>query len=150
MFVTAYDKTYQVRPVYEPEVDPETGEPISKTKQDDVEACNINNIMKKYQRDGLVTHLSKFAPSYGNASQVEYLEAFELLNTADSVFDTLPSTVRARFENDPALWLGAIEDAGSPEALKAILSGEEAQDSPVEPTPAPQPEPEPSGDPEPT
>lgn len=144
-FVTAYDKTHQVRPVYEPEIDPETGEPITMTKQDQAAACDINNIVKKYQRTGLIDHLAEYAPHYGDATQVEYLDAFNLLQRTDTAFDSLPSSVRARFDNDPASWLLAIEGAETPEQVKAILEGESGQSSGVETASADEPPPDSGG-----
>ena len=132
-FQTAYDYEGRAdKPVYLPELD-EAGEPITKTKQDQAADCDINNIMAKYQKTGLITHLSTYAGYYGNADQVAYETAFDLVNNAHEAFDTLPSTVRAQFENDPALWLGAIEEADTPEKFQELVSGESGAPEPSAP-----------------
>jgi len=122
-FVSAYDKTAQSRPVYLPEMDPETGLTISKTTQDDVKACDINNIMARFIKDGVVTHLNRTQGRYGDATQVQYETAFELINKADATFATLPAEIRENYRNDPANFLGAIEGL-SPDEVTALLTSE--------------------------
>lgn len=140
-FVTAYDKTNQVRPVYEPERDPDTGMPISRTTQDDVKACNINNIMKKYIKEGVITHVNKHQGHYGDATQTEYLDAFELVQTTDALFSELPARVREQFDNDPAKFLGQVENLTADDIRKLLTPATEdppptppvAENPPTEP-----------------
>lgn len=109
----------------------------TRTKQDQADACNINNIMKKYQKTGLIDHVSKYHAHYGDASRVSYEEAFNTTLRTNEVFSELPSTVRAKYDNDPAIWLGAIEGAETPEQFREIM-GLPAPESPGVVTPAPE------------
>lgn len=86
-----------------------TGE-VSLTKQSEAEACDINNIMKKYEATGLLPDSSGRQPYYGDFSTMEtFQEALHIVSEANSVFHSLPAEIRAKFQNDPAQFLGFIE-----------------------------------------
>lgn len=70
-------------------------------KQSFAKECNINTIVSKYKKSGVVTlHLGQ--PLYGDFSQVgSYHEALIRIQKADEEFNSLPAKVRERFGNDP-------------------------------------------------
>jgi len=64
--------------------------------------CDIRNIMKKYKRTGLFTHITSSMPQYGDFTQVQdYQEAMNVVIAAQNAFEQLPAEVRKRFMNDP-------------------------------------------------
>lgn len=87
------------------------------TKQEHKKECDINQIMKKYQKTGLVTHLAKHGGVYGFAPTYTYQEAMNELNRARDQFMDLPSSVRTRFENDPGKFL---EFATNPQNIEEL------------------------------
>lgn len=89
----------------------------SMTKQSFKDECNINKIMEKFQRSGIINHYAAHAPTYGDASPVDYLEALQVIATASEMFDELPSSVRKRFNNNPADFL---EFAENPENIEQM------------------------------
>lgn len=95
--------------------------------------CDINTIMSKYQKTGLIEHVQKFQGSYGDFTSVaDYQLSLNQVLAAQEAFDALPSTVRARFQNNPGAMLAFLEDpANRDEAVKLGL---------VEPAPSPPPE----------
>lgn len=116
--------------VFDPSVNP------SRTKQSEAEACDINNIMARYQRTGVIDHVSKWGPQYGDVPSVEFKEAMDIIKFGEAMYAELPSAVRDRF-NDPAEFLAWVQDPANAEALeKAGLTGAVPQPSP-EPISAP-------------
>lgn len=106
-------------------VDLKTGELVeipSLTKQEFVAECDINNIIKQYGATGQLRHIS------AKAAQGAYLDlpddldfqaSLETVRQAQEAFATLPSSTRARFENDPAKFLHFLSDpANQDEAIK--------------------------------
>lgn len=85
----------------------------SRTKQSFQDECNINKIMAKYEKTGLINHLNRFQGDYGDYLDVQdYQTSCNQVLAAQEAFDSLPAAVRRRFENNPASFL---EFVGNPE-----------------------------------
>lgn len=109
---------------------------ISRTKQSEGPATDINAIVKKYETTGMVSHLNQRAPMYGDFSQAVALhEALNAVMEADDAFMTLPAEVRKEAENDPVRFL---EMLASPEGTEVLVEAgldaklvEEREDNPT-------------------
>lgn len=67
--------------------------------------CDINFLMKKYKANGVIKQSLK-PPFYGDfASIPDYQEAMNIVNEANTLFSSMSSDVRKRFDNDPAKFL---------------------------------------------
>lgn len=78
----------------------------SMTKQSFKEECDINNILKSYQRNGIIEHVRTVQGNYGDfTSATDYHDAMNQVVLAQEMFLTLPAKVRKRFGNDPAEFL---------------------------------------------
>jgi len=83
----------------------------SRTKQSFKEECNINNIMKRYEKTGVVNHLAETQGNYGSYIDApSYHAAMSQICRANEMFGLLPSKVRYRFDNDPARFLAFVHD----------------------------------------
>lgn len=92
----------------------------SLTNQSDKKSCDINVIMDRYQKTGLVDHVARFNGNYEDcAGAVDYHTALNIIQAADEAFMTLPSALRARFENDPAMF---IEFVNNPANFDEVVS----------------------------
>lgn len=94
-----------------------------KTKQSFRQQCDVNTIVEKARKTGLVTHLNAKKPMYMDVGNVpDYQTALDIVNKADSQFSALSAKVRERFGNDPAKMLVFLSDpANSEEAIKLGL-----------------------------
>lgn len=105
--------------VSHPRVTLDTGT-ISKTLQSPSAETDINNIMKKYEKTGLISHLATHEGKYGNfLPAVEYHEAANSLILANDMFMSLPARIRTRFENSPAKFLDFAQD---PENVDELIT----------------------------
>lgn len=102
------------------------------TKQSFQDECDINTIMSKYQRTGLIEHVSNIQGAYGDFTNVqEYQLSLNQVIAAQEAFDQLPATMRERFANDPGRLMSFLEDdRNRDEAIKLGLVA----------APAPEPE----------
>jgi len=67
---------------------------------------DINRIMAKYQKTGLLTHVNTYAGEYGDFSGVpDYKTGLERVQAAEEMFMSLPAKIRDRFNNDPAKFI---------------------------------------------
>jgi len=94
----------------------------TKTQQHFKEQCNINSIMKRFRKTGIAP-LNKNSALYGDFSTVEsYQDSLHKIMTAQEEFDSLPSTLRNRFKNDPAnLIVFVTDENNSQEAIELGL-----------------------------
>lgn len=84
----------------------------SLTKQSFADECNINNIMDRWQKTGVVAHLNGQTPTFGDLTELpDFHEAMNTVVQAQTMFDALPSRIRERFANDPA---NLMEFLGNP------------------------------------
>lgn len=83
----------------------------SRTQQQFKETSDINLIMKKYQKGEAITHLNHRQGVYGDFSEIKnYQKSLQTVIDAERQFLTLPSAVRAKFENNPQQLLDFIKD----------------------------------------
>lgn len=113
-----------------------TGE--SKTQQHFEKEADVHNIIKAYDRTGLIANVNKGVAQYGDFSEVnEYRECLDFVNRATSNFAELPSEIREKFGNNPGEF---FEFATNPENEKAMVELGLANAEPVENPPIEAPE----------
>lgn len=129
-------------------VNHKTGEvytPPARTKQQFVEQCDINTIVKQFTKTGQFSHISANLAkgTYADLPDpIEFQDSMNLVIQAENAFASLPSKVRSRFGNDPAEFLAFMSDPDNQdEAIKLGL----ATDNRPPPEPAPGPEKSPPG-----
>jgi len=113
----------------------------SMTKQSEAAACDVNNIIRKYDRTGVLTHLQQAQAVYADVSEIgSYLEAVQTVESAHSRFYELPSGLRAHFSNDPAEFVDWSREAtpeDRDELFAKITGGNRVMDARPEPTASP-------------
>lgn len=90
------------------------------TKQSFKNECNINNIMAKFQKTGMINHYANNAPHYQDIPALDYHEALDIIATANSMFEELPSSVRAKFENSPEQFLEFVQNPDNIEKAREL------------------------------
>lgn len=116
----------------------------SMAKQEFRDECDLNYMMQKYQATGMLT-VNRSKASYSDLTNAtSYHDAMNKVNEADMAFKALPAKLRADFDNDPALFLEAIEKDGYEKVLEdaGLIFKAAEPDSDV----TSDPDPEPTGD----
>lgn len=100
----------------------------SRTQQQFKNEVNVNNIMKKYLKTGVITHINtkkgihteQLVPD--TYTSTTYQEAMNIIATSNSQFEELPSELRKKFANDPSKFLEFLHDPKNyEEAVKLRL-----------------------------
>ena len=110
----------------------------SRTKQSFRDECDINNILRQFNVTGQLP-AGSVQPQYGDFSGItDYQSALNAVMAAQDSFLQLPAKVRAKFDNDPALFVDWASDEANKDEMKALglLREETAQavvTSPSEP-----------------
>lgn len=112
-FKTAYGRTDRVT---------FTCDPKSLTHQSMAPECDINKIMLKWQKTGVVEHVTEFGGQYGDFTNLpqDYQASMNAVIAAETMFQTLPSSLRKRFDNNPGAFLDFVSDKKNKEELEKL------------------------------
>lgn len=107
----------------------------SKVKQEFGEKVDINNIMRKYNRTGVLPDMIKLNPRYGDFSSAQdYHRAMNIIVHSREQFEGLPADVRKRFNNDPEAFLAFAENPENIDQLVDMgLAHKKTPDAPEKP-----------------
>lgn len=75
------------------------------TKQHMKDECDINKIIARYEKTGLLTHMRQIEPQYLDTTGIDYEAALNVVAQTNSIFESLPAQLRNKFENDPTQFL---------------------------------------------
>ncbi len=93
---------------------------VSRTKQSFKDECDINNILRKFNVTGQLP-VGSVQFQYGDFSGItDYQSALNAVMAAQDSFLALPAKVRARFDNDPALFVEFASDEANKDEMKAL------------------------------
>jgi len=107
--------------------------------------CDINTILLRWQKTGVISHMSTYKGDYADFLNVpqDYQSAINQVMAADEAFASLPSSVRKRFGNDPAAFLEYVGDEANVEGMRqlGLLAPDPEPDELLEAVKALKPEP---------
>lgn len=114
-------------------------EDASLTRQEDARGCDVNVIIRKYYKTGVIPVDQREAFFADVSSVGDYRGVMERVKSAEAFFYQLPPDTRAEFSNDPAVFLDVVSDPDSRDRLVelGLLEGD------GEPVPEAEPEPSP-------
>jgi len=109
------------------------GDEVSRTEQHHKESVSVQNILKQYDKTGIVNHVARAKAEYGDFTEVnEYQESLNRIIHANNAFEALPSGVRKKFNNDAGEF---FEFATNPENLGELRELGLAKPAPQEAQP---------------
>ena len=92
----------------------------SRTKQSFKDECQIDRILAKYVKTGILEHVNKHQASYGEVSGQTFHEAMNTVIEAQAMFMDLPATIRDRFANDPGNFLDFVANPANSEEMQEM------------------------------
>lgn len=121
-----------------------------RVKQQFREESDVNVIMARWRKTGILPSGTAKQPMYGDFSNaVDYQSARQAVNDAEDSFMKLPAKIRARFDHDPfkllefmndqaneaeAIELGVIPNPEEPGVVEPEASAAPGEGEPEEPT----------------
>lgn len=86
----------------------------SRAKQSMKDECDINNILRQYQKTGVLNHTRENAGQYVDLPNVpDYQEALNIVIAAGEAFEQMPGSLRQRFGNSAEEFLNFMDDDGN-------------------------------------
>jgi len=108
----------------------------SLTSQSHKEECDINSILKRWERTGVLEHAQRFEGHYGDFTSIpDFHQAQNAIIQAREMFMTLPAKTRKRFGNDPGEFLDFVSDPENKAAMQdmGLLEPEAVIEAPLAP-----------------
>ncbi len=87
------------------------------TIQEPLETCEMNNILARYTKTGLIDHVREGGRYEDLPPGQDYHEAMTIVAEAQQSFEGLPASIRKEFGNDPQAFLTFVEN---PENVKRM------------------------------
>lgn len=111
----------------------------SLTKQGDKDSCDVNQIMKRYEKTGILPPYT--TPGYfADVSEFgDFHRVTEVVRQTQEIFMQTPAEFRASFDNDVANFVNWATDPVNAAEVKLMIEG--AEKAPVVPAPAGEPAP---------
>lgn len=106
----------------------------SRTRQEFADECDINNIMRRYEKAGVVTHFSPRQPKYMDLSNLpDFQNSMNMMIEAKASFMSLPARVRKEFDNDPAKFVEFASNSENIDKLRewGLAEPVKAPDAPM-------------------
>lgn len=106
----------------------------SMAKQSFKEQCDINAIMKRYEKTGIVEHAKRYGASYGDFTGADdYQDALAKVAAADEAFMSLPASIRKRFNNNPGDYFDFANDPANRNELidMKLLDAEKIEENQI-------------------
>lgn len=88
----------------------EDGNIVYFTEQSHKDQCDVNKIIEKYDRTGLLTHVTKIEARFGDVTGVDFRRAQDIYINAQKMFDDLPAHVKKRFNQNAGELLEFMEN----------------------------------------
>lgn len=111
------------------------------TQQSFADEVDINKIVAKLDKTGMIAHLNAAQPFYGDVSGlISFQDAQNIVARGEELFMSLTADIRERFLNDPARLIAFLNDeANRDEAVKlGIVTPKPVDNSkPTNPEPVP-------------
>lgn len=108
---------------------------LSLTEQSQAQNCDIHTIMRKYEKTGILEHANAHQGTYMEMPTApDFHEAQNIIATANSMFESVPSSIRKKFDNDPTRYIEFMQKAEN--YAEIVKMGLDASHLPTPPEPA--------------
>lgn len=106
---------------------------LGKTITEQQESTDINNILEKYQRTGLIDHVQKHEPQYAEFGEYDFAKNQNMIAKINQTFEELPSSVRKDFDNNPQNFVEFIAQQENIDDMKdGVIDNEIIVETPTE------------------
>ena len=92
----------------------------SLTRQAHKDECDINHIMARFQKTGLLSHVAAFEGDYAEYAEIDFHTAMNQIAAAKSMFETVPSNIREEFDNDPGRFIEFVNNPENADKMREM------------------------------
>lgn len=106
-----------------------------KTRQSEADSADVNKIMARFAHTGQLPGVDQVGLFADVSEMVDFREAREQVRRVEEFFMGLDAGIRARFDNDPALFLDRFNDGVDRSTFQEIGLEEKPEEPVEEPKP---------------
>ena len=88
-----------------------------RTKQSHRDECDINKILARFQKTGVLEFVNEHGPQYGDVTGVDFQRSMDTVAKGKEIFADLPSKVRNEFDNDPQAFFEFVSNPDNTEEM---------------------------------
>lgn len=114
----------------------------SKTDQSYKDITNLKNLVAQSEARGLLRANTKWEGQLDDFPAYDFQEAQFMIAKAKTTFEQIPSSIRAKFENDPAKFMQFANNPANINEMRKLGLAKTLDAKTVDGTPIPQPPPE--------
>lgn len=93
----------------------------SLTQQQFTDECDIQNILRSHDRNGVITHIHKGNAIYGDFSNItDFSDALDQIKDAQDSFMNIPSEIREQFKNDAGEFFKFASNSDNEEKMREM------------------------------
>jgi len=92
-----------------------------RTKQSFRDETDINQILKRAQKSGTISHISKYEARYGDFTGFDFFAAQLKLSQGAEIFAELPVELRREFNQSPAEFFNYVNDPANEGRVAELL-----------------------------
>lgn len=124
----------KIRSAYEPHERVQfSSELPSRTKQAPHAECDINVIMSKYEKTGVINHFNTHQGDYGDfLGFSDFHDAMNQVRAAEDAFASIPSRIRKEFNNDPAQFMEFAQNPSNLDKMREMGLAKDLPPTPLE------------------
>ncbi len=121
------------------------------TEQAHAKECDMNYILRKYQKTGLIEHVKKHQGRYDDITVTDFTEAMHKVSEAQDMFNELPSFVKKKVGGSVEKFLEFVQNPNNKADMQRLgmLKGNDGLNAKGEPVASPQADPSSEGGSEP-
>lgn len=110
------------------------------TEQSHKKSTSMNFILDKYKKTGVLEHVNAQTARYDQMpNSIDLHQAMNIIAEANSSFESLPSSIRKNFDNDPGQFLDFVQNENNYQQIKDMGLSVEHLPEPIIETPVEQP-----------
>jgi len=107
-----------------------------KTKQSSKDESDINLILAKYKKTGIVNFVAKRQPEYMDMQSTDLHSAMNMIIASNEMFADMPSHLRKKFNNNPEQFLEFVHDPKNIDEMVKLGLAEAKEPVPTPPAAA--------------
>lgn len=92
-----------------------------RTKQSFKDQTDVNKIIQRYQKTGVMSHLEKHGAVYGEFGDYDFHHHMQQLAKGKEIFEQLPSELRREFNQNPSEFFEFVNNPDNQERLDKLL-----------------------------
>lgn len=91
-----------------------------RTRQSFKAECDINNIMSRFRKTGVLDFTSRYEAQYGDVTAVDFTAAMNTVAQARGMFFAMPAHIRDRFGNKPENFLAFVQNPANKDEARHL------------------------------